>query len=144
MSGHDPDATSGTDGATDGGTEISPEMLEIARMCFDWARDGDTAKLRLYVRHGVPADLTDADGNTLLMLAAYHGHPETVRMLLELGADANRLNDRGQTPLAGAVFKGEGDVVRELVGSGADLDLGSPTARETAEMLGQEDLLGED
>ena len=24
---------------------------------------------------GVPVDLTDAAGNTLLMLGAYHGHP---------------------------------------------------------------------
>jgi ankyrin repeat protein len=138
------DDTEGTsEEGTDGGTDVSAEMLEIARMCFDWSREGDTAKLRLYVRHGVPADLTDADGNTLLMLAAYHGHPETVRMLLELGADANRLNDRGQSPVAGAVFKGEDEVVRVLVTSGADLDLGSPTARETAQMFGREDLIGD-
>lgn len=35
----------------------------------------------------MPVDLTDASGNTLLMLAAYHGHPGTVTALLEAGAD---------------------------------------------------------
>ncbi|MFC7649489.1 ankyrin repeat domain-containing protein [Streptosporangium lutulentum] len=64
---------------------------------------------------GVPANLGNDKGDTLLMLAAYHGHAETVRMLAELGADAGRANDRGQTPLSGAVFKKEPEVVRALL-----------------------------
>ncbi len=47
------------------------------------------------------------------MLAAYHGHPKIVQLLLEYGADPNRLNDRGQSPLAGAIFKME-DLVVEV------------------------------
>lgn len=50
-------------------------------------------------------------GNTLLMLAAYHGHAETANALLALGADPDRTNDRGQSPLAGSIFKGEDAVV---------------------------------
>lgn len=46
-----------------------------------------------------------------LMLAAYHGHAQLVKLLLDHGADPNSLNDRGQSPLAGAVFKLESDVV---------------------------------
>lgn len=46
-----------------------------------------------------------------LMLAAYHGHAELVKVLLQHGADPNRLNDRGQSPLAGAVFKKEDAVI---------------------------------
>lgn len=45
------------------------------------------------------------------MLAAYHGHPALVKLLIEHGADPNSLNDRGQSPLAGAVFKLEDEVV---------------------------------
>jgi len=120
----------------------SDELVEIAHRVFDLARAGDHVRLAAYVDAGVPADLTDASGNTLLMLAAYYGHADTVRTLVARGADVDRLNDRGQSPLAGAVFKGEGVVVGLLVESGADLDAGEPSARATAVMFGREDLLG--
>src|SRR5450759_2782218 len=91
-----------------------PQLVSIAHACFDFARAGDTARLRAYVEQGVPVNLTDATGNTLLMLAAYHGHAEAVSALVSVGADPDRTNDRGQSPLAGAIFKGEDDVVRVL------------------------------
>ncbi len=109
---------------------------------FDLARAGETERLSAYVEAGLPVDLTDSAGNTLLMLAAYHGHAGTVSMLAAHGADVNRLNDRGQSPLAGAVFKGEGEVVTALLEAGADPEAGSPSARETARMFGQGELSG--
>ena len=118
-----------------------PQLVLIAHACFDFARAGDTARLRAYVEQGVPANLTDATGNTLLMLAAYLGHAETVSALVALGADPDRTNDRGQSPLAGAIFKGEGDVVRALLAAGADPDVGTPSARATALMFDRADLL---
>ncbi len=83
-----------------------PEVVELATKIFDLARRGRTEELVAYVDAGVPADLTNDRGDSLVMLAAYHGHAEAVRALLARGADADRVNDRGQTPLAGAVFKG--------------------------------------
>lgn len=121
--------------------DVDPQLVEIAHACFDFARDGDATRLAAYVDEGVPADLTDASGNTLLMLAAYHGQPTCVTALLQRGADVNRLNDRGQSPLAGAVFKGEDTIVFLLLDAGADVDLGSPSARQTAEMFGRGDLI---
>jgi ankyrin repeat protein len=50
--------------------------------------------------------------NGKLMLAAYHGHADLVKVLIQHGADPNRLNDRGQSPLAGAVFKKEDAVIQ--------------------------------
>jgi ankyrin repeat protein len=117
-----------------------PELVDLAHQMFDLARAGEGERLAAYVDAGVPADLTDASGNTLLMLAAYHGHPATVALLVERGADADRVNDRGQSPLAGAVFKDEPDVVATLLAAGADPDAGSPTARQTAAMFGRADL----
>jgi ankyrin repeat protein len=108
---------------------------------FDLARTGSTTELATYVDQGVPANLTNDKGDSLLMLAAYHGHADLVEVLLDRGADANRVNDRGQTPLAGAVFKGEDDVVRVLLAGGADPGAGSPSALDTARMFGREDLL---
>jgi ankyrin repeat protein len=118
-----------------------PQLVEIAHACFDFARGGDTERLRAYVEQGVPANLTDAVGNTLLMLAAYHGHAETVGALLALGADPDRTNDRGQSPLGGAIFNGADDVVRALLAAGADLDVGTPSARATAQVFDRADLL---
>lgn len=115
--------------------------IELAHRLFDHARDGDTARLAAYVDAGAPVDLTDAAGNSLIMLAAYHGHTDTVAALIKRRADVDRLNDRGQSPLAGALFKGEDEVCKLLIDAGADLDAGSPTARETAAMFGRKDLL---
>jgi ankyrin repeat protein len=117
------------------------QLVTIAHACFDFARAGDTERLRAYIEHGVPANLTDAAGNTLLMLAAHHGHAETVSALVELGGDPDRTNDRGQSPLAGAIFKGEDDVVEALLAAEADPDVGTPSARATAEMFDRSELL---
>ncbi|HUO39898.1 MAG TPA: ankyrin repeat domain-containing protein [Mycobacterium sp.] len=94
------------------------------------ARSGNTATLAAYLDAGVLVNLTNGAGDTLVMLAAYHGHPDTVRVLIERGADVNRRNDRGQSPLAGAVFKGEDEVVELLVAAA-----GHPSAIDTARMF---------
>lgn len=122
----------------------SPSPADLARIvafATDCARDGQTGLLAQYVDGGFPVDHPDPQGNTVLMLAAYHGHADTVRMLLERGADPDRLNDRGQSPVAGALFKGEDEVVRVLVAAGADLDHGTPTGRDAARMFGTGHLL---
>lgn len=53
----------------------------------------------------------NADVLSQLMLAAYYGHVDLVKLLIQHGADPNRLNDKGQSPLAGAVFKKEDAVI---------------------------------
>ncbi|MBW5421842.1 ankyrin repeat domain-containing protein [Streptomyces sp. BG9H] len=118
-----------------------PEVVELATKIFDLARQGDTAALAAYVDAGVPANLTNDSGDSLVMLAAYHGHAEAVRALLERGGDANRANDRGQTPLAGAVFKGADSVIRALLDGGADPNAGTPSAVDTARMFQKTELL---
>lgn len=124
-----------------GHDDRTEEVVELAHQLFDWAREGQVERVAAYVDAGAPADLADPAGNTLLMLAAYHGHAPLVRALAERGAAVDHLNNRGQSPLAGAVFKSEGDVVAALLEHGADPDLGQPTARQTAEMFEQTDML---
>ena len=121
--------------------EPSDELIALATALFDLARRGETDALTAYLDAGVPANLANQSGDTLLMLAAYHGHAATVRALLARGADSDRLNDRGQAPLAGAVFKGEDEVIAALLDGGADPDAGTPSPRATAEMFGRADLL---
>ncbi|MFF4042469.1 MULTISPECIES: ankyrin repeat domain-containing protein [unclassified Streptomyces] len=118
-----------------------PEVVELATKIFDLARQGQTEELVAYVDKGVPANLTNDRGDSLVMLAAYHGHADAVRALLARGGDVDRINDRGQTPLAGAVFKGETEVIRALLEGGADPAAGTPSAVETARMFGKTELL---
>ncbi|NEC67328.1 ankyrin repeat domain-containing protein [Streptomyces sp. SID9727] len=118
-----------------------PEVVELASKVFDLARAGDADALAAYVDAGVPANLTNDRGDSLLMLAAYHGHAPAVTALAARGADPGRANDRGQTPLAGAVFKGEETVIRALLDAGADPAAGTPSAVDTARMFGKDDLL---
>jgi ankyrin repeat protein len=121
--------------------EPDEDLVELATRLFGMARSGDTARLVAYVEAGVDPNLVNHKGDGFVMLAAYHGHAETVRALLERGADANRANDRGQTPLAGAVFKGETEVIKALLEGGADPDAGQPSAMATAQMFERADLV---
>ena len=114
--------------------------IALAHALFDAARQGDVGTLSRYLDAGVPFTLTNTAGDSLLMLAAYNGHPALVRDLLARGADADQFNDRGQTPLAGAVFKGHTSVARLLVEAGADPDAGTPSARAAAGMFGRTEL----
>ncbi|MCX4744879.1 ankyrin repeat domain-containing protein [Kitasatospora sp. NBC_01287] len=117
------------------------ELIELAGRIFDAARAGDAESLRGFLAAGAPANLANDRGDTLLMLAAYHGQAEAVRVLLAGGADPNQANDRGQTPLAGTVFKGADEALDALLAGGADPHAGAPSAFETAQMFGKDELL---
>lgn len=117
------------------------QTRRVVELAMDLARGGQTEELTEFFDHGLPVDVRDKDGNTLLMLAAYHGHASTVTALVGRGADVDLRNNNDQAPVAGALFKGEDAVVAALVEAGADLDAGTPNARATAEMFGRKDLL---
>jgi len=108
--------------------DLSPEELELLRSAFDLARNGDRDELVGLVDAGVPVNLTNSAGDSLLILAAYHRHGDLVRALLERGADAARVNDMGQTALAAAVFRQDHGIVTDLLRAGADPALGPKSA----------------
>jgi len=118
-------------------------MSYITQM-FDLARQG-SLDLLPYVQAGLPPNLTNNRGDTLLMLAAYHGHVDLVESLLTAPtesmriphspSDPNVLNGRGQSILAGAVFKGHDEVIKLLVEFGADPLAGQPNAEDSAKMF---------
>lgn len=96
--------------------ELQLEAIESAR------RGGRDDLLAAMLRAGMPVNLADHKGNTMLMLAAYNGNADTVALLLEHGAEPDRRNVRGQTPLGGVAFKGYGAIALLLLDSGADID----------------------
>jgi ankyrin repeat protein len=116
------------------------EVLDLAARLFDWARGGDAAMLAAYIDAGVPVNLTNTNGDTLVMLAAYYGRESAVAALIARGADVDQHNNRGQTPLAGAVFKNDTRIIELLLSADADPLAGSPSALETARFFEREEL----
>ena len=106
-------------------SDLTDDEMAFLQGAFDRARDGDTSRLAEYVDAGLPVNLTNAAGDSLLILAAYHTHLETVRALLDRGADTDRVNDRGQTALSAAVFRRSGPIVSALLDAGADPAVGA-------------------
>jgi ankyrin repeat protein len=109
----------------------------------DFARNGDLAGLSTMLGQGLAVDARDAKGNTLLMLAAYHGKAATVAMLLKARATVDLRNAKGQTPLGGVAFKGYVDIATLLLDAGADpvADQGGSTPADFATLAGKAEIL---
>jgi ankyrin repeat protein len=120
---------------------LSDDEIGFLLEVVDLARVGDTEQLAELLAAGVPVNLTNATGDSLLILAAYHSHQETVRLLLERGADTARVNDRGQTALGAAVFRQATGIVELLLAAGADPRHGGRSALEVARFFQLEDML---
>ena len=101
---------------------LDAETLAFAQGVFQHARMGRAQELAELLGAGLPPNLHNDKGDTLLMLASYHGHADTARRLLEHGADPELANDRGQTPLAAAAYQGDTAMVLLLLDLGADVN----------------------
>jgi ankyrin repeat protein len=108
--------------------DLTADELAFLQSAFELARIGETEQLTGYVDAGLPVNLTNSAGDTLLILAAYHRHAALVTALLERGADHARVNDRGQTALAAATFRQDAGIVTALLQAGADPDHGPKSA----------------
>lgn len=115
--------------------ELSDEEIEFLNAIFDVVRAGHLAKLTSLLDQGIPVDFTDAKGDSLLILAAYHEHTQLVELLLSRGANIDALNDRGQTPLVCAVFRNNEEITKLLLDAGADPQLGHQTPAEVADFF---------
>ncbi|GEP11281.1 hypothetical protein MGN01_31260 [Methylobacterium gnaphalii] len=93
---------------------LDDEALAFAGRIFQFAEAGHAAELSELFEHGLPANLRNARGDSLLMLAAVHGQEAATRVILEAGGDPELANDHGETPLAAAASKGETSIVRLL------------------------------
>lgn len=119
---------------------LPDDVQELVNRLFQMARTGDMTLVD-YLAQGVDANLANQDGNTFLMLAAYHDHADLVKALAGAGANVDKLNLRGQSPLAGAIFKKNDATIDALLALDADPRAGHPDAVATAQMFGRADLL---
>ena len=116
---------------------------DLPHAAADLARNGDAAGVAESLRQGLRVDARDEKGNTLLMLASYHGRAEVVKLLLDAGAATDLRNDKGQTPLGGVAFKGHVEIARLLLAAGADpkADQGGSTPADFAALAGRTEIL---
>ena len=76
------------------------DAVAFAQGIFELARNGGAGPLSVMLDAGVPVNMRTSEGETLLILASKHGHPETVRLLLEKGADREAKDSNGNTALS--------------------------------------------
>lgn len=79
------------------------------------ASQGDTIKVVDLLRRGMDVNTTDAQGNTLLMIAVREKNRELARFLLDNRANPNKRNRFGDTALLLAALQGDEELVRLLL-----------------------------
>ena len=109
-------------GAAPGGYGLAEAVIRqrVQAYYFDAARRGDVAMLREFIAARYDLETRDAKGYTALILSAYHGHADAVRLLIASGANPCAADQRGNTALMGAVFKGELAISRMLMKAACD------------------------
>ncbi|ATO34322.1 hypothetical protein DZA65_03402 [Dickeya dianthicola] len=106
---------------------------QLNQYLWDAARTSNDAVIREFISAGYNLNTRDEKGYTAVILAAYHGHYDTVSLLLDHGADPCLQDNRGNTALMGAVFKGELKIARLLLAAKCNPDAHN-NAGQTAAM----------
>jgi hypothetical protein len=77
---------------------VKPSRKDIESI-FSFTRHGRIEEVNDLLTRGVPIDVRDDNGNTILSVACQNGCKRLVKMALRRGADINALNFRGNSPL---------------------------------------------
>ncbi|MDN6150970.1 MAG: ankyrin repeat domain-containing protein [Yaniella sp.] len=125
---------------TDKEPELSDEQIEFLNSLFDFAREGKTQALSSAIDQGIPVNLTNHNGDTFLILAAYREQAAVVDTLIARQADVNALNSRGQSALTSSIFMQNEEISTALLNAGADPDHGPQSARATITAMGLENM----
>lgn len=73
---------------------------------------------------GVPIDVRDKHGNTILSISCQNGHKRVLKLALRRGADINSTNHRGNSALHFCFKYGFGSTLGAyLIGKGADVSI---------------------
>ncbi|MHA6476125.1 ankyrin repeat domain-containing protein [Stutzerimonas sp. KH-1] len=122
--------------------ELDDATLAFAEQVLDSARNGDSSRLDQLLGQGMPPNLRNHAGDSLLMLASYHGHLAATRVLLEHGADVESRCEDGKTALMMAAMFNRTAIVTHLLALGADphaRDASGATALTAARLMGAVD-----
>lgn len=124
--------------------KLEEEYQSLVELFFDAARIGNNEVVDTFVSQGFPIDQRNTQSYTALMVAAYQGHRETVRLLLDSGANACLQDKRGNTALMGALIKREIGIAKDLYQADCSPELCNKAGlnlKEFAEIYGQSNVL---
>jgi len=93
------------------------------------------AAVRSALDSGMEVDGTDENGRTALMMAAFDGYTDVVKLLLEHGADVHRMDPEGRTALMFAATGPFPETVDLLLEYGASVDRADTVESWTALMF---------
>ena len=89
---------------------------------FSFARHGRVDEIDRLLDKGIPVDVRDAHGNTLLTTACQNGNKRVAKCVLRRAANINSRNNKGNTPLHYCFSYGYGDSLGQyLIDKGADV-----------------------
>ncbi len=96
-------------------------------------QDNQVDRVRRLIAQGANVDELDANGDAPLIIAAYKGYTDILRLLLEAGADVSVV-DPGMkaTALHAAAYAGHADAAKLLIDHGIDIDKQGPYNGYTA------------
>ncbi|CAM5282101.1 MULTISPECIES: ankyrin repeat domain-containing protein [unclassified Thauera] len=100
----------------------APAFANSYEAALSSARLGDTRQLVGLLNRGIDPNTVDANGNTLLILAAREGQLATVEALLRYRVRIDYRNLAGDSALMLAVLHGHAQVVEALINASATLD----------------------
>ena len=111
-----PQQRGGLHTTTEGGSKNSAfnENPQYDNDVFDAARCGDTDTVKAYLDLGIPVNLTDEDGRTILHCAAGEGQIKVVELLIERGCCIDPVDTNGWTPSISATACGHIETVQLL------------------------------
>lgn len=96
-------------------------------------RQNDLARVNTLIAEGVNVNELDANGDAPLVMAAYQGHTDIVRLLLEAGADVTAVDPAMKaTALHAAAYAGRTEVAKVLIEYEIDIDKQGPKNGYTA------------
>ena len=116
------EATAGSGFRSGGGETYHEEAPAIdTEEIFSKVRHNRLEEVGDFLRSGVPLNLRDRFGNTMLAIACQNGLKRMSKLLLRRGADINATNHNGNTPLMFCFKYGFRDTLGQyLIAKGAD------------------------
>jgi hypothetical protein len=88
---------------------------------FSYARHSKICEMERLLDRGIPINVRDLYGNTLLIIACQNGNKRVAKSVMRRGADLNVRNYKGNTPLHYCYAYGYGETLGDyLISKGAD------------------------